>query len=161
MGWGRATRQLRDLLLPCGWRKDDPGNFSMTINDKRRMYVVVATGDGFTGRQGDDPRTKTPVFGRRREVGANRQLDLFPELIPETIRMRPETAGYTAWYLLIDLSAEKIFVELSRPLEMMSGKIAIWAERIIFPPIDPAPAAVMVVPTDFGPDFEPDVRRIG
>jgi len=162
-GWAHATRHLRELLSPAGWRKDDPSNFSMTINDERRLYIVVATGDDFAGREGaDDPRTKAPKGQWTEEaVSNNQQLELFPDSIPEHIRMRSETAGYTAWYLLIVVTADDIRAELSRPLDMVGGKIAVWAERIILPPFDFGPPGVFVEPTDFGPDFDPDVRRIG
>jgi len=135
----------------------------MTINDKRRIYIVVATGDDLTGLEGsDDPQTKTAKGVWAEEaLNLNRQLDLFPEAIPEHIRMRPETAGYVAWYLLIVVSAEQVRVELSRTLDMVGDKVAIWAERIILPTFDFGPGDVHVAPTDFGPDFDPDVRRIG
>jgi hypothetical protein len=161
--WANAIKHLRDVLIPLGWRRDDPANFSMTINDKRRIYIVVATGDNLAGIEGPgDPRTKTAKGVWAEEaLNLNRQLDLFPEAIPEHIRMRPEAAGYVAWYLLIVVSAEQIRVELSRPLDMVGDKVAVWAERIILPTFDFGPGDVEADPTDFGPDFDPDVRRIG
>lgn len=162
MGWGRATRRLRELVLPEGWRKDDPANFSMTINDERRVYVVVATGDNLTGRPvGGNPQTKTSKGLRTEDaVRTNRQLELFPDAIPESIRMRPETSAYEAWYLLVDCTPERVYVELSCPSEMEGGKISNWRERIIPPSIDIDPCSVEPRPEDFSPDFDVDVKRI-
>jgi hypothetical protein len=160
LGYAYAIRKLRELLLPLGWRKDDPGNFSRTINDQRRIYVVVASGNEFAGRLSEAyPATKNPK-GRHTEeaVKANRQIDLFPWTIPEEAKQTAETAYYQAWWLLSQTDDEAVFLELSRPHEMNGGQIIDWAERIILPPLEgPSPATV---PDDFGPDFDPPVGRI-
>jgi hypothetical protein len=160
LAWAHANRKLRELLIPLGWRKDDPGNFSMTISDEKRLYLVIATGDRFTGRLADaDPQTKNPKGVRTAEaVKANRQLDLFPWTIPEEAKKAAETAYYQAWWLLIDADPDASYIELSCPHEMNGGQIVDWAERIILPPIGgTAPEAT---PDDFGPDFDPPVGRI-
>ncbi len=160
LGWAHANRKIRELLLPLGWRKDDPGNFSITINDSLRLYVVISTGDHLTGRAADaDPQTKNPKGTRTAEaIKANRQIDLFPWTIPEEARKSAETAYYQAWWLLIDATADATYIELSRPHEMDNGQIIDWAERIILPPIDGAPPGP--APDDFGPDFDPPVGRL-
>ena len=46
--WRLTVVTLRDELCPRGWRKADPGNYSLVINDARQMNIVVASGDAFT-----------------------------------------------------------------------------------------------------------------
>ena len=57
--WRFVVRTLRDELVPTGvWRKADPANFSLIINDLRKISIVVASGDANTRQIGDDPKTK-------------------------------------------------------------------------------------------------------
>ena len=49
--WRLCLRTFREELGAIGdWRIDEIGNFSLTINDKIGINIVVATGDDVTGR---------------------------------------------------------------------------------------------------------------
>lgn len=158
--WWRTLRSLREQLLGAGsgWRKDDTGNYSLTINDDHRVSIVVASGDEMTGLiHGDDPKTKAPK-GIRTEnrVEQNAQGDLFPHLLK-----RPSNPGlFDLWVLLIHIKPEEIRAELSRPITMEDHHITGWSERIILPINKEDPERVRISPDDFGPDFDPEVRRV-
>ena len=48
--WARATRFLREALLPAGWSQDNPRNLARTIHPSGEFAIVLATGDEWTGR---------------------------------------------------------------------------------------------------------------
>jgi hypothetical protein len=163
-GWGRALRTLRDLTCyKEPWRKDDPGGLSLTINDRCRIAIVVATGDELTGNPANvQPHTKYPKGARTAAaVEANAIGDLFPDTLTEARRKRPETFTYEYWWLLLRFTPSKIFSELSYPSKMEHGWITQWQVRIILPDIEPDPSKLKFGPDDFAPDFDPAVRRIG
>lgn len=57
--WRMVVRTLRDELVPLGWRKDDPSNYSLVINDSSKINIVVASADHLTCRWPGIPRTKS------------------------------------------------------------------------------------------------------
>ena len=59
--WRFVVRTLRDELLPLGWRKDDPSNYSLVINDSSQINIVVASSDAMTCMSHGSPRTKSRV----------------------------------------------------------------------------------------------------
>lgn len=157
--WAASVHTLRSIFLPHGWRAADPGNFSMTINDERRVYIVCATGDensGFT--VGKTPTTKTPK-GLRTEVAVKRQAEFWPEEIPAEEKLAGGVTGYTAYWFLLNIVGRKIYAELSSPADIQRGKIIAWNERNVLPVRD------LDLPLDdtdsgFTPDFDIDVKRI-
>src|SRR6266853_1750481 len=56
-GWSYTVRTLREELCPIGWRKADPNNFSIVINDVRKINIVVESGDALTRLAHASPRT--------------------------------------------------------------------------------------------------------
>jgi hypothetical protein len=167
-GWAAAVYTMRDKKLPHGWRRADPGNFSITINDANRFYIVVATGDQLAGRSiGKAPTTKS-VKGMKTEaaVAATRQLTLFPDKAFDELKLNAELANYCAWFLLLNIVEGHVFIELSSPSEMAKGKITSWHERIIIPPLSSDPsiegrdAGTPGDAGDFAPDVDIDVQRI-
>jgi hypothetical protein len=86
--WALTLRTLRDELCPRGWRKADPGNFSLVINDKRKINIVVESGDRFTRLAYASPRTKS-LKGLYIEAVALRnrvETDLFPDTLADDLR---------------------------------------------------------------------------
>lgn len=163
--WAAGVYTLRDQKLSDGWRMRDPGNFSITINDNRRFYIVVATGDQFAGKFGKGPSTKSPK-GLKTEaaVAATRQLSLFQDEVYEELQRDAELAKYRAWFFLLNIEETSVFMELSSPLEMVKGKIIGWSERIIVPALsgEPIQGIGSEDPTNgFSPDIEIDVQRVG
>ena len=159
--WSRTLRALREGLIGSGWRKDDSGNYSLTVSDRHRINIVVASGDDLTGLvHSGDPRTKSPKGPRTENVvEANAQGDLFPHTLPRR-SSSADGRPYDTWVLLMRVKAEELRAELSRPTAMEDGHISGWSERIILPLGKVDPTAIDIAPDDFGPDFDLDLRRI-
>lgn len=160
--WSRTNRRLRELLVPGGWRQDDPSNIPLTINDRRKMSLTATTGDDRTGLVGPNPHTKSRRKGNAMAAALerNRQRgpDLFPETLPEALRLAALTFEYATWMLLFRMSDDEIWCELSLPVVLEDGEIVDWAERIILP--QPGIGADDYSRSDDqGPDYDVDVRR--
>jgi len=128
--WGRATRYLREELVPLGWSFDNPRNFARTIHPSREFAIVVTTGDELTGVPGATPGTKYPKgLATMLAVTANVQLafDFGSEFLLNG-------AGIVTWFLMIHSDDREHRVELSLPGGFADGTITHWAERIILTP---------------------------
>jgi len=130
--WGATLRVLRDELCPRGWRKADPGNFSLVINDNRRINIVVESGDRFTRLAHVSPRTKSLKGLYMEAVTLRNQLetDMFPEALAEDLRRVAAILEYPTYILLTNITKEQYRAELSRPHEMDANQIVSWGERI-------------------------------
>ncbi len=161
--WGAAVLTLRTLTLPRGYRAADPGNFSMTINDAKRLYIVVATGDEHSGYfSGKEPSTKMPK-GLKTQQAVRRQFSLFPEATPAKVEEQVGVAGYLGLWLLLNFRGRVVQMELSAPSDIVDGKMVGWHERNIIPSVAFDPDAAAINPEDgdgFGPDFDVPVQRI-
>jgi hypothetical protein len=146
-------------LLPTGvWRKSDPANFSLVINDRRRINIVVASGDRLTRRYPGGPKTKS-IKGRDTEaaiVRNNYETDLFPETLSEQLRTAATVLEYPTWILLIYITDEEVRAELSLPDEIDDGQIINWKERIFIPDDDDSPRAELPIDES---DIDVPVRR--
>lgn len=145
--WGRATRYLREELVPLGWRFDNPRNFARTIHPSGEFAIVVTTGDELTGVPGMSPGTKYPKgFATMLAVEANVQLsfDFGPDFFHNG-------AGIVTWLFMFHSDEREHRVELSLPGGFADGLITHWAERIILPPF-PREATLF----DDG-EFHPDI----
>ncbi|WP_061846678.1 hypothetical protein [Bradyrhizobium sp. DOA1] len=148
-------------MLPRGYRKADPNNFSLVINDARRINIVVASGDALTRSSSGDPRTKhlkglfTEAVIMRNKV----EGDLFPESLPEELRTAVSVLEYPTWILLIYITDDEMRAELSFPDEIENGQIVSWKERIFIPDNAGDGAALKPEDDDLGPDIDVPVRR--
>jgi hypothetical protein len=161
-GWRFTIRTLRDELCPIGWRKADPNNFSIVINDARSINVVVESGDALTRRTHGSPRTKAlkGLYLEAATIINNATNDLFPETLKEDVRRVTGILEYPTWILLIYITDEECRAELSLPVAMEGDQITDWAERIFIP--DPEdPFADKKADDDQGPDIDVPVRRKG
>lgn len=166
VSWGEAVLSLRTQALPLGFRAADPGNFSMTINDRGRFYIVVATGDERSGWvSGKLPSTKMPK-GLKTQEAVRRQLSFLPEVAPARVEKQGGVLGYLGFWLLFNFSHREVQIELSAPSDIQRGKIVDWHERNIIPSVKFDPDAVSVDQTGgpatggFAPDFDIPVQRI-
>jgi hypothetical protein len=161
--WGASVLTLRTLAIPRGFRAADPGNFSMTINDDKRFYIVAATGDEHAGYySGRDPSTKTPK-GLKTQQAVRRQLTLWPEAETEEAKRQGGVEGYFGMWLLLNFRNREVQIELSVPSEIRRGKIVDWHERNIIPAVRFDPEAASINPPEgdgFAPDFDVPVQRI-
>jgi hypothetical protein len=160
--WRFVVRTLREELIPTGvWRKADPGNFSLIINDARKINVTVASGDALTRCLNGSPKTRhlkgaytEAVIIRNKHVGG-----LFPEMISEELRVAISLLEHPTWILLIYITDEEIRAELSYPDEIEGGQIVSWKERIFIPDTPDDPGAVINPVEDTDPDIDVPVRR--
>lgn len=133
--WRFVVRTLREELLPKGCRKADPNNFSLIISDARKWNIAVASGDALTRNKSGDPKTKhlkglftEALTIRNRHIGG-----LFPDDIPEEVRVAISILEYPTWILLINITDDEIRAELSYPDKIEDGQIVSWKERIFIP----------------------------
>lgn len=158
--WRLSVRTLRDELCPIGWRKADPNNFSIVINDARLINIVVESGDALTRRSHGSPRTKAlkGLYVEAATIVNNAKDDLFPETLQEDVRRVAGILEYPTWILLIYITDEEFRAELSSPIAMEGEQITDWAERIFIP--DPEdPFAGKKADDDEGPPIDVPVRR--
>lgn len=133
--WAETVAVLREQLRPYSWAKSDKCNYELTVNEEESLAIVVTTGDEATGMAGVTPSNKCPKGVNTVEaVEANKQQDMFSELLPEI----EEIQGFTTWVLMLHLAADEIRAELSLPSSISNGKINGWKERILLPsmPLD-------------------------
>ena len=131
--WGWCVAGLRDQLRPLGWVAHVASNYESTVNDVLDLAIAVASGDEATGIAHSHPSNRSKK-GRNTidAVEANRQGDLFVELLPERLITPP--SNHDTWILLhhTDVIKKEIRIEFSKPWDIgVDGKITSWAERII------------------------------
>lgn len=156
--WGEVVAALRDQLRPLEWVREDVGSFALTIHEERKLAITVASGDEGTGNPLAHPTNRSRK-GRNTvdAIEANRQLELFEQLPPESV----EEEGSQTWVLMhyTDHARSEIRVELSRPLNIgKDGKITAWAERIILDCISFDDQLVEIYAPS-GPDIDIDIQR--
>ncbi|MGQ2992236.1 MAG: hypothetical protein ACT6RD_14375 [Brevundimonas sp.] len=161
-GWSYTVRALRDALVPLGWRKADPGNFSLVINDKRKINIIVESGDAATRMRHLSPKTKS-LKGLYVEAAALRnrfETDLFPDTLSEDLRRVAAILEHPTWMLLVYITDDEYRAELSLPGMYEDRQIVGWDERIFIPDSDDPLGGVAVTPDfDAGPDIDIPVRR--
>lgn len=160
--WRLAVVTLRDELCPRGWRKADPGNYSLVINDSRKINIVVASADAFTCRAHASPRTKSlkGLYTEAATIRNGLEGDLFPETLAEDVRRIAALLEYPTWILLIYITDEEYRAELSLPADIEDHQITAWEERIFIPDSSGSSGGEVLVPTpDLGPDIDVPVRR--
>ena len=157
--WRYVVRTLREGLLPLGWRKADPGNYSLVSTDERKLNIVVASADKFVCQSGAQPRTRS-LKGLYTEAAIARNTlmcDLFPETISEDVRVTAATLEYPTWMLLIYITDEQYRGELSFPETIEDKVITSWSERIFIPDDEPSGIEEEIDEEDSG--FDVPVRR--
>jgi len=134
--WGRATRALREQLIPQGWTYDNPNNLARTIHPSGDFAVVVATGDEGTGLPGSGAGPRhARGYATEQAIHANGQLAFeFDALIQLTTAGRAAGLGHLqTWFLLYYPDGEIFRAEVSLPHGFERGRITEWTERILLP----------------------------
>lgn len=161
--WRFVIRTLRDELLALGkgWRKADPGNFSLVTNDIHQINIVAANADAFVCRTHGNPRTNSLKGLYYQAATARNRIDddLFPETLPENVRTAAAALEYRTWVLLTHIDDTDYRGELSLPARIEDQKIVEWAERIFVPKDEDDFGNVALPDDDEGPIFDPVVRR--
>jgi hypothetical protein len=160
--WRFVVRVLREKLIPTGvWRKSDAGNFSVIINDARKINIVVSSGDDLTKSTKGNPKTRhlKGLFTEALVIRNKHYGGMFPEIISEEVRTAVSILEHPTWILLINISNEEIRAELSYPDAIEEGQIISWKERIFVPDQLGDPGAAVKPIDETGSDFDVPVRR--
>jgi hypothetical protein len=146
MAYGDSVRALRDEASTAGFRAINDGGLEMCVNDDRGIAILIGRGNGGTGKADQNSSTLYRRGARGRQVLESNQLMLFPG--------RNQAIVYRkTWMLLIRQDGDHVWAELSLAAAIgTDGKVALWDERIIFPPhelngVDPVAASKPVEPT--------------
>ncbi len=158
--WRFVVRTLRDELLPLGWRKDDPSNYSLVINDSSQINIVVASSDALTCSVRGSPRTKSlkGLFTEAAVLKNNLESDLFPETVEAELRKAATILSYPTWMLLIHIEDDDCKAELSLPWSFDDRSVTEWAERIFIPLPDSDGGLSVDEPAD-NADIDVPVKR--
>lgn len=135
---GSNVTNSRDELCPRGWRKADPGNFSLTISDFRKINIVVESGDKYVRSTKADPSTKgfKGLYMEAATLRNNLEMDMFPETVEEELRRVAAILEFPTYIFLVNITHDQYRGELSRPREMDGNQIIGWDERIFIPDAD-------------------------
>lgn len=159
--WRYPVRVLRSGLVQLGWRIDNPRNLPLVISDDVGINITVSSGDEFTGILGERfPKSKNPKGILTSEaIRRNlKQLDMFPEHLPEAVKLFESTAQYPTYVFLLYITDEEIQAELSRPSSMDDANhVDMWSERILLSVPLPGQELIDDVDFDEGPDILPVV----
>jgi hypothetical protein len=156
-----ASRALRTLCEEGGktagsWHREQYLGIPVAFNLDESIAITVTAGDEYAGvDDGErDPRTRTLKGPNTRTAVARQTLPL--------VHPEDEDAGVEMWYLLTNVTAEALLVELARA-EMLDldGRITGWAERIIVGQLDldGDGAVLRGKPTEPTPPVEINLRR--
>lgn len=157
--YAEGIAALRTLLREEGWHRPDSSVYELVINADDTVGIAIASGDEGTGRENAHPFNKSPK-GRYtvQAIEANRQADMFAELLPQVPTASPELE---TWVLLhhYDAKLRERRIELSRPSDIdAEGKIIEWSERVILTPLSfDGDEGEIVLPET--PDIDFDIRR--
>lgn len=143
--WAESVRELREILIPKGWRRDNSYNFPTVVSPDMKIAIAVASGDEGTGLRKGNPSTHYPrgtVMERR--VEAN-QLSLF-DVGEQDVEVADSDAAEATWLLLHYRHRGELRCELSLATSINeSGFVENWAERIILTPIQIDPARLSIL----------------
>jgi hypothetical protein len=137
MAWMEGTKLIRSVMIPKGWRIENPGNQPRVVSPDGKHAITVICGDEHTGNHTRTPMTRNKK-GRQTSQGVSynvRQTELFPVSREELQRYSPHS-DQTLWILLfyVDKAAGEVRYELSRPINMSENeKVDDWKPRFIMP----------------------------
>ena len=140
--WARATRFLREALIPAGWSQDNPRNLARTIHPSGEFAVVLATGDEWTGRAEYQAGPRhARGYATEQAIYTNGQLAFdFGPLAHLAPPGRYRGLGeLRTWFLLFHAEQDVFRLELSLPEAFDGGRITRWTERILLPDIPRLP----------------------
>ena len=136
--WARATRFLREALIPAGWSQDNPRNLARTIHPSGEFAIVLATGDEWTGRADYQAGPRhARGYATEQAIYANGQLtfDFGPLTHVRPSGQLPAVGDLRTWFLLFHAEQDVFRTELSLPEAFDDGRITRWTERILLPDI--------------------------
>ncbi|MEW6161370.1 MAG: hypothetical protein AB1813_28410 [Verrucomicrobiota bacterium] len=166
--WGDATRALRDLLVPLGWRIDNTDNIPSVVHPGTNIKVAVCNSDSDTGYQYGHPQPiREKGDGTKRAVFPNQ--DVMVQILAEGLNQNQPITKSSFWYLCIHCGKDvdgndTVRAELLCPVLDEEGLFKDFQERIaIIGPNDNSSAVPVEQQSPEGPDsdsgFEINVTR--
>lgn len=146
--YGEAVTNLRRVLLPKeGWEIEQGDGVARTVHAGKRLAIVVASGNAWTGRE-DGRRELTTEWDKGAQAFANatRYKQAGFDDISDSFPTIPTVIGkWDLWYLLHkEVDGGELRLELSRPGDLdSSGFPRLWLERIIMEPFRLEPQVVL------------------
>jgi hypothetical protein len=149
------------------WDKDDTDTYSVILNHKERVRVVVVNSTVGTGLELGAPLNVAKKGPRSAESALeNRQmvLDLagFQEERARRIRLA-EAAKYATWCLCVFVDGDTVRAELSQPVGFSRGYVTRWEERILLIGDGIPPMEIRVAPPNeddgLSPEFPINIQR--
>lgn len=142
--WAQGTSAMRVLMIPKGWRAEDPLGQPRVVSRDKKISITLSSGNAFTGVADQIPQTRNDKGSQTvSSVNFNaRQGQLFPA---DAIDHKSNVAtppGQVLWIFLyfIDLDNEEIRYELSQPTSMSDAdKVSGWSTRLVFSPMQLEP----------------------
>lgn len=163
--WGMTLRALSEKLISKGWERINRSNYPLIVNRKRRIGIVVHTGNEDTGLASAAPQTKFPKGPQTNSVvERNRQLSLFPEKEMKKVRSKDEVDNDIdeTWFFLINRQKSVVKRELSLPIGMSDyNHVQTWRTRIILPDFNVDPGDLLKSFDEFAPEPEIRIERKG
>lgn len=136
--WAQGTSAMRALLIPKGWRAEDPLGQPRVVSRDKKTSITLSSGNAFTGVADQIPQTRNDK-GSQTASSVNfnaRQGQLFPANPVNQESNVATPPGQVLWIFLyfIDLDNEEIRYELSQPTSMSDAdKVSGWSTRLVFP----------------------------
>ena len=146
--WGDTNEQLRQHLVPRGWRTRNEQNVPLVVNPLTSVALTMSSAVGVALGATPEPRTKNPkgaVLGRAINTN-NHQRRLFSDADSVLIMPTPGSADLTTWVLLVEIipgieiapsvPSDVVRAEISLPrLRDDRGHIVGWGPRVFLGPV--------------------------
>ncbi|MGH7989445.1 MAG: hypothetical protein ACREDS_04520, partial [Limisphaerales bacterium] len=126
--WGEATKALRDLLVPLGWKVDNTDNIPSVVNRERHIKIAITNANSGTGIELGHPQPITEKGdGTKRAFFTNQYplLNVADEGLNEV-----NSGNNSIWYLCIFCGADMVRAELLCPVLDEDGLFKDFNERI-------------------------------
>jgi len=132
IAWARATRGLREALIPRGWKAAEKANLPVVVSPDNSTAITVSSGDDCTGLRDRSPKTRNPKGAATLAAIMRNVLQLNFGFIDDD----DDEAQRLTWVLLVARTRDEVRCELSLPAAIgEGGRVTSWAERIIMEPV--------------------------
>ena len=151
IGWGEIVRELRDRLLPHGWKRCSAGGLETVVSPDCKIAIAVRNGDDATGLAHRNPKPTHPFGTTLKDAAICNQITI--SCLDPKDELEELPAGCLTWVLLVHSSEHEVRSELSLPILGEDRSPPEWESRIILPPI--VKDATRLIQT---PETEPSIE---
>ena len=136
IAWGKATRHLRDRLVPLGWTRDNARNYATVLSPDGAVAIAVAAANSATGQAEATPSNRSTKGPATRDAIDWNQTSFAD--VSESFRVCRATSRPQTWLLLyfVDEDNDEVRLELSLPAYIDDdGYVTAWRERVLLLPL--------------------------